>query len=87
MAHIAHDRDINADHLVDGGRIDVDMRLLGLGAEGIDAPGDPVVKTRTDVDHQIAVVHRHIGLIETMHAQHADPLVTRRWITTQPHQR
>ena len=86
MGDIADDRNIDADHLVDRGWIDIDMRLGRFRAKGIQTAGDPVVKTGADVDHQIAIMHRHVGLIQTMHTQHAQPLIARRRIGAQPHQ-
>ena len=70
-----HNRNIDADHLVDRGRVNVDMRF-SIRAEIIEAAGDPVVETGADVDHQIAIMHRHVGLIQAVHAQHAQPVVT-----------
>ena len=86
MAHVTDDRNVDTDDLVDRRWVDVDVRFLRLRAEQIDNAGDTVVKTRADVDHQIAVVHRHIGLVKTVHPQHSQPFVARRRIAAKPHQ-
>ena len=62
------------------------MRLDGIGAECIDAPGDPVVKPRTDIDQQVTAMHGQVGLIQPVHPQHAHPVRSRRRIAAQPHQ-
>ena len=38
MGHVANDRDIDVDDLVDRGRVDVDMRLFGVRAEFVQTP-------------------------------------------------
>ena len=40
--------------------------------EGRQPAGDAVVEARAHRDHQIAIVHRHIGFVEAVHADHAD---------------
>ncbi len=86
MTHIAQDRHINADHLVDRGGVDIDMCLHRVGAEVLDPAGDAVIKASTDVDHQIAAMHGEVRLIEPVHAQHAQPVPPRRRIGAQTHQ-
>ena len=85
VGHIADDRHINMDHLVDGRWIDIDMRLFRLGREILHSTRDPVVKARTDVDHQIAAMHGEVGLIKPVHSQHAQPVFAGRRITAQSH--
>ena len=75
MCDIANDWDVCLDHFVDGGWIYIDVCFDRLGAECVQPSCDAVVKSCPDVDHQVAVVHGHIGLIKPMHAQHADPFV------------
>ena len=87
MRHVTQDRDINADHFVNRGCINVDMRLGGFWGERIDAPRNPVVKARADIDHQITVVHRHVGLVKSVHPQHTQPFVARRGVGTKAHER
>jgi hypothetical protein len=87
VADIAENADIGADILVDRGRVDVDVDLLRVGRERIKPPGDAVIKTRADADHDVAVMHRHVGFIGAVHAQHAHPVLARRGIGAQTHQR
>ena len=87
MRHVADDRDIGADHLVDRGRVDIDMRLLRFRREIGDPPGDPVVETGADIDHQVAAMHREVGLVEPVHAEHAEPVPAARRIGAEAHQR
>ena len=87
MGHITDDRDVDADHLVDRRGVDVDMRLGGFWAETVNNTGDPVVEPRANVDHQITIMHRHIGLVKPVHPEHPKPFVTRRRVGAEAHQR
>ena len=42
--------------------------------ERVEPAGDAVVEARADADHQVAVVHRPVGLVGAVHAEHAEPL-------------
>ena len=86
MGHVAHNPHIDPDHLVDRGRINIDMNLLRFRAEIGNAAGDAVVKARADVQHQIAAMHGEVGLIKPVHPQHAQPLVAAGRIGAQTHQ-
>ena len=86
MCNIANDAEVNVDDLVDRGRIDIDVNLFRLWRESINAARDTVVETCADVDHQITVVHRHVGFIKAVHTQHTEPFVARRRISAQTHQ-
>jgi hypothetical protein len=68
---IADDRDVDLHVLVDGGRVDVHMDAFRIGREGIEPPGDAVIETRPDIDHDVAFMHRQIGLVGAVHAQHS----------------
>ena len=48
--------------------------FFGVGRERVELAGDAVVEARADVDHHVAVVHRHVGLVGAVHAQHAQEL-------------
>ena len=74
MGNIADDRNVDVDHLVYGGWVNVDMCLFRFRAEGIKAACDTVVKARTNVDHQITIMHGQVRLIKPVHAQHAQPV-------------
>ena len=84
---IADDRHIDANVLVDRGRIDVDMDLLRIRRERIGAAGDTIVEARADAQHDVAVMHRHVGFVSAVHAEHAQPVRTGGRIGTEAHQR
>ena len=71
---IADDGDVDADVLVDRGPVDVDVDLLGIGRKGREPAGHPVVEPGADIDHHVAVMHRHVGLVHAMHSHHAQKL-------------
>ena len=50
------------------------MDLLRLRREGIEPPGHAVVEAGTDGDDQIGAVHRHIGFVGAVHAEHPEPV-------------
>jgi hypothetical protein len=78
----------SVDDLVDRRGVDVDMCLAAASrAEVRDAAGDPVVEARADVDHQVAAMHREVGLVEPVHPQHAEPLLARGRVGAEAHQR
>ena len=62
------------------------MCLLRIGAEGVEAACDAVVKSRANVDHQVTAVHCHIGFIEPMHSEHTEPFFARSWIGAEAHE-
>jgi len=86
-ANVANDWNIRLDDLVDRGGVDIDVRLFGVWREFIENTRDPVIKARADVDHQIAVMHGHVGLIQTVHSQHAQPFIAGGGVGTKAHQR
>ncbi len=63
------------------------MDLARSRRECIEPPRDAIVEARADADHQVAVVHREIGLVGAVHAEHAEPLRVGRGIGAEPHQR
>ena len=69
---IADDGQIDHHVLVDGCRIDVDLDLLRTGRELRQLARHPVVESRPHRDHQVAIVHRQVGFIGAVHAEHAD---------------
>ena len=46
-----------------------------MRGEGVEPPGDPVIEARADADDQVGPVHRHVGFIGAVHAQHAEPFL------------
>ena len=43
-------------------------------AERVQPPGHPVVEPRADRQQHVAAVHRQVGLVGAVHAQHAEEL-------------
>ncbi len=72
--------------LIDDG-IDIDVDLLRARREGVEPAGDAVVEARADVDHHVAIMHRHVGFVGAVHAEHAEPVLARRRIGAKAHQR
>ncbi len=87
VGHIADDRHIDADVLVDRRWIDVDVDLLRVRRERVGAAGDAIIEARADAQHHVAIVHRHVGFVGAVHAQHAEPVLARRRIRAEAHQR
>ena len=87
IGDVADDRHIDADVLVDRRRIDVDVDLLRVRRERVGAAGDAVVEPRTDAQHHVAIVHRHIGFVGAVHAEHTEPVLARGRIRAEAHQR
>ncbi|CAH2600075.1 protein of unknown function [Rhodovastum atsumiense] len=73
-AGVGNDGDLDGNVLVDRGRVDVDVDLLRMRAEGVQPPGHPVVEARADRQHDIAAMHGEVGFIGAVHAQHAQEL-------------
>ena len=63
------------------------MNLFRAGRESVEPAGDAVVETRTDADHQVAIVHRPVRFPRAVHAEHAEPLRIGRRIRAEPHER
>ena len=56
-------------------RIDVDMQYGRFGAElAWVRIGHAVVETRAGAKQHVAIMHRHVGFIGAMHAEHAEKL-------------
>ena len=86
VSSIPDDGQVDAHILVDGRCIDIDMDLLGIGGERIQPPGDAIIKARSNGQHDIAIMHRPIRLIGSMHTQHAQILRLVGWERPQAHQ-
>ena len=87
MAHIANNRNVDTNIFVDGGRINIHVDLGRPRRKGVQATGHPVVKPRTDANHDIAIVHSQICFVGAVHTKHADELFVRRRKRSQPHER
>ncbi len=71
---VADDRHVDPHVLVERGGVDIDVDLLRIRREGVEAPGDAVVEARADGDHEVAVMHGEVGLVGAVHADHAEEL-------------
>ena len=57
------------------------------GEKASSAAGDAVVEARADADHDVAIMHRHVGFVGAVHAEHAEPVLAGRRIGAEAHQR
>jgi hypothetical protein len=62
------------------------MDLLAVRRERVEPPGHAVVEPGTDVEHDIAAMHREIGFVGAVHAEHAEELRIVGRIGAQAHQ-
>ena len=70
---VADDRDVDAHPLADGRRVDVDVDDLALDRREVLRVADhAVVEARADGQQHVAVLHRHVGFVGAVHAQHAE---------------
>ncbi len=70
--HRSDDGDLHRNVLGNRRRVDVDMDDAGMRAEFGQISRYPVIKTRANGNQHIALMHRHVGFIGTVHTQHAD---------------
>src|SRR5699024_11628233 len=61
--------------LVNGSRINIDMNFLCVRTKIRQPACNTVVKTRTNTNNEISIVHGQIGLQRAVHAQHAKKLL------------
>ncbi len=87
MTDIADNPDIDRNVFVDRALINIDLDFLRTRREEIKVAGHAVIKSCTNRNHHIAIVHGHVRFVRTMHAQHAKILFIRSRIGTKPHQR
>ena len=64
--------DVGAAHLAQLGGVDVDVDDLGVGGEGRDLAGDPVVEAAAEGDQQVGLLHGGDGRVVAVHAGHAE---------------
>ena len=84
--HVAQHMGVHLHVLVDGGRVHVDVDLLGEGRELGQLARHPVVEAAADGDQQVAMGQSHVGPVGPVHAQHVDELAVIGWIGPQTHQ-
>ncbi len=88
VRHVADDRHVDLDALGDGRRVDVDVDDLARVLRKVRRVADhAVVEARADREQHVAVLHRHVGLVGAVHAQHAEELLVGGRIAAQAHQR
>ena len=71
VAHVAHDGNVHVHRLADRRRVDVDVDLARVLAELVELARHAVVETRADGDQHVALVHRQVGAVGAVHAEHA----------------
>ena len=71
FAQIAHQRHIDLDVLVDLGRIDLDVNLLGLGRVGRERAGDAIIEAHAAGDQQVGFLNGVVDPGLAVHAHHA----------------
>ena len=62
------------------------MNNARVRAEFVEIASDAVVEPRADREQHIAMLHRHVGLVGAVHAEHAEELAVARGIRAEPHQ-
>ena len=59
---------------IDDGSMSMWMILRSLGDEVLRVADHAVVEARADGEQHVAVLHRHVGFVGAVHAQHAEEL-------------
>jgi hypothetical protein len=72
---------------IDDGSMSMWMILRSHRREVRRVADHAVVETRADGDQHVAVLHRHVGFVRAVHAEHAEELRVERGIGAQAHQR
>ena len=75
LAHVAHDRNVGSDVFGNRTRINVNLNdgaLIFLPVGGIS--DHTVIKARPHGKDNVTALHRHVGFVGTVHADHAETL-------------
>ena len=72
LAQIADEADVDADVLVDLGRVDVDVDLLGVERVGLEVAGDAIVEAHAEGEQQVGFLDRGVDPGLAVHAHHAE---------------
>ena len=72
LPKVGHDRGVGRHVLVDLGRIDVDVNLLGVERVGLDVAGDAIVEPHAERQQQVGFLNRVVDPGFAVHAHHAD---------------
>jgi hypothetical protein len=86
-AGIADDRHLDLDVLVDRGRVDIGVDLQRFGEKAFSRPVTRSSKRAPMLNITSQPVHRQIGFVGAVHAQHAEELRVAAGIGAQAHQR
>ena len=71
--HVADDRDVDFHAFGNRGRIDINMNNLAACLCKVRRQADyPVVESGTDCDQNVAVLHRHVSFVGSVHAHHTE---------------
>ena len=76
FACVGDNRNVNANRLVDRRRINIDVDLLRVWRERIEATCHAVIKACAKADHNVTIMHGMVCFIGTVHANHAEPVAT-----------
>ena len=88
VGDVADDRHVDLDALGDRRRVDVDVDDLARVLREVRRVADhAVVEARADREQHVAVLHRHVGFVGAVHAEHAEELRVGRRVGAQAHQR
>ena len=71
ILQISHKRRVRADVFVDLRRIDVDMKDLCPGSEGLHIPDHPVGEAGSQGHKKVAAAHAQVGGLGPVHADHS----------------
>src|SRR3546814_18446165 len=72
---VADDGQIDANRLVDGRAIYVDVDLARVRRKGVQPAGHAIVEPRAQADDQVRLVPRPVRLIGTLHSKSEEPRV------------
>ena len=72
LLEIADQADVDADVLVDLGRVDVDVDLLGVEGVGLEVARDAIVEAHAEGEEQVGFLDRGVDPGFAVHAHHAE---------------
>ena len=72
VAQVAVQGDVGGDDLAELGRVDVGVDDGRLAREAIGLAGDAVVEAHPQREDEVGALHRLVGGLETVHAEHAE---------------
>ncbi|MNV81734.1 hypothetical protein D3C71_1754160 [compost metagenome] len=84
---VALQRDVCLTQFAHFRRVDIHVDHFCMRRKRIQFPGHAIVETRADSDQQIALLHRQVGALGTVHAQHTEVIRVSSIRRAQPFQR